>query len=64
MSCCDCGVGYDDDKYIDNVSEIEMYNFFDSIEMAIWVYDYKVPTGYKWYAKCDKEMDKMIKELS
>lgn len=64
MICEDCWHGYDDTKYMDKYAELESMNYFDSIELEVWAYDFKPPIGYKWFKKCDENMDKMLKELS
>lgn len=64
MECEECGHGYEDDVFINNVMNIESFNYFDGIEMEVWSRDFKPCKGYKWFKKCDSEMDRMIKELS
>lgn len=64
MVCDECGNGYEDYNFINKLEEIESYNYFDSIKMAVWAYDFKPPTGYEWFRSCDEKMDKMIKDLS
>lgn len=64
MYCDNCGNCYDDEDYMKRESEIESFNYFDTIELEVWSRDYKTGNGYEWFRKCDAEMDRMIKELS
>lgn len=63
MCCNECDECFNDSNYINKCEEIDSYAYFDSIEMEVWLRDFKAGTGYKWFKQCDIEMDKMIKEL-
>jgi len=62
--CQTCRNCYEDDEYMDKYSELESFNYFDSIAMEVWSRNFIPGKGYEWFKKCDTEMDKMIKELS
>lgn len=65
MFCMICGCDYNDNEYIEKLTEIENYKHFDVIPLMVWgQYESKPPKTYSWFKECDTEMDRMIKELS
>ncbi|MGU8834342.1 hypothetical protein ACV3UL_08570 [Clostridium perfringens] len=64
MYCNSCGECYKDDAYIDKCEELECFNYFDGIEIAVWARGHVPGNGYTWFKECDEEMTRMIDELS
>ena len=64
MCCNVCGECYDDNRYLNALAEIESYDWFDGIALAVWEHDFNPPKTYSWFKMCDEEMDRMIEELS